>query len=59
MKNIKIDGIICKNKLNFVFDSCKIGKQVRMNELENVDNINIDELYNKIVERIEKAKRDV
>ena len=24
-----------------------------MNELENIDNINIDDLYNKIVDRIE------
>ena len=30
-----------------------------MNELENIDNINIDDLYNKIVDRIEKAKRNV
>ena len=30
-----------------------------MNELKNIDNINIDELYNKIVDRIEKAKRNV
>ena len=29
-----------------------------MNELENIDNINIDDLYNKIVDRIEKAKRN-
>ena len=27
-----------------------------MNELENIDNINIDELYNRIVVLIEKAK---
>ena len=27
-----------------------------MNELENIDNINIDNLYNKIVDIIEKAK---
>ena len=30
-----------------------------MNELENIDNINIDDLYNKIVDKIEKAKRNV
>ena len=30
-----------------------------MNKLENIDNINIDDLYNKIVDRIEKAKRNV
>ena len=29
-----------------------------MNKLENIDNINIDDLYNKIVDRIEKAKRN-
>ena len=30
-----------------------------MNELENVDNINIDDLYNRIVALIENAKRNV
>ncbi len=30
-----------------------------MNELENIDNINIDELYNRIVVLIENAKRNV
>ena len=30
-----------------------------MNELENVDNINIDDLYNRIVTLIENAKRNV
>lgn len=30
-----------------------------MNELEKFDNINIDDLYNKIVERIENAKKNV
>ena len=30
-----------------------------MNELENIDNINIDDLYNKIVTLIENAKRNV
>lgn len=30
-----------------------------MNKLENVENINIDDLYNKIVHRIEEAKRNV
>ena len=30
-----------------------------MNELKNINNINIDELYNKIIKRIEKAKRNV
>ena len=30
-----------------------------MNELENIDNINIDDLYNRIVTLIENAKRNV
>lgn len=30
-----------------------------MNELENVDNINIDDLYNRIVTLIENAKKNV
>ena len=30
-----------------------------MNELENIDNVNIDELYNRIVVLIENAKRNV
>lgn len=30
-----------------------------MNELEKIEDINIDDLYNKIVDRIEKAKRNV
>ena len=30
-----------------------------MNGLKNIDNINIDDLYNEIVDRIEKAKRNV
>ena len=30
-----------------------------MNELENIDNINIDDLYNRIVILIEKTKADV
>ena len=30
-----------------------------MNKLENIDNINIDDLYNRIVALIEKAKRNV
>lgn len=30
-----------------------------MNELESIDNINIDDLYNKIVTLIENAKRNV
>ena len=30
-----------------------------MNKLENIDNINIDDLYNRIVELIENAKRNV
>lgn len=30
-----------------------------MNKLENVDNINIDDLYNRIVTLIENAKRNV
>ena len=30
-----------------------------MNELENVNNINIDDLYNRIVALIENAKRNV
>ena len=28
-----------------------------MNELENIDNINIDDLYNRIVTLIENAKK--
>ena len=30
-----------------------------MNELENIDNINIDELYTSIVTLIERSKRNV
>ena len=30
-----------------------------MNELESIDNINIDDLYNRIVTLIENAKRNV
>ena len=30
-----------------------------MNELENIDNINIDDLHNRIVTLIEKAKMNV
>lgn len=30
-----------------------------MNELENIKDVNIDELYNKIVNRIETTKRNV
>ena len=30
-----------------------------MNELENIDNINIDDLYNRIVTLVENAKRNV
>ena len=31
---------------------------VNMNELENIDSINIDDLYNRIVTLIENAKKD-
>ena len=45
--------------MKFDNSRCQIRKKVKMNELENIDNINIDDLYNKIVDRIEKAKRNV
>ncbi len=33
-------------------------KKVKMNDLKNIDNINIDDLYNRIVVLIENAKRN-
>lgn len=38
---------------------CQARKKVMMNELENIDNINIDVLYNDVSNLIQKAKIQV
>lgn len=61
MKFEKINDImlLIVTLFNFADSVCKIRKKVKMNELENLNNIDIDNLYNDVSNMIEKAKEQV
>ena len=61
MKFEKINDImlLIVTLFNFADSVCKIRKKVKMNELENLNNVDIDNLYNDVSNMIEKAKEQV